>query len=235
MAVFSNDPRAQGLWSRVQMLTLITKNPCPATREQRTDLCLGDNEKRARLGYAGCIKVETVKNDCQDYNRNVIALAATNAELKKYLDDTAKAKADAENRAADIAAEQAILARRRATNASLEKARVDACGLTGDSGLVMNVPEPRRTALLEACQKARVNEANNRFNLSGNIRVTFDEVARERGQSAAAGARAAPGVARALARPSRTPIVRLPRPKPQPRVPKKLVLRAKRVSSAQSA
>jgi hypothetical protein len=235
MAVFSNDPRAQGLWSRVQMLTLITKNPCPDTREQRTDLCLGDNEKRARLGYAGCIKVEIVKNDCQDYKRNVIALAATNAELTKYLNDTAKAKADAENKAADLAAEQAIIARRRAADKSLSDAYNSACRpyLINQQGFQIPGGNPNYNAKTCAdLDKQRI--ATNNFT-SGSANVTFDEIARERGQSAATGARAAPGVARALARPARTPRARLPRPKPQPRVPKKPVLRAKRVSSAQSA
>lgn len=233
MAVFSNDPRAQGLWEQIQGLNLFTASPCPDTREQLTDLCLGNDDMRNRIGYFNCVKRETVKNDCQDYNRYVTAKAEANAALTKYLKDSAKAKADADNKAADFAAEQAILARRRATNASLEKARIDACGVPG-SDLTMNVPEPRRTALLEGCHKARVNEANNRFDLSGNIRVTFDEVARERGQSAAAGAGAASGVARALAQPRRTPKPRLPRPTPQPREPRKPVLRAKRVSSASS-
>lgn len=232
MAVFSNDPRAQALWTRVQMLTRITASPCPDTRQQYVDLCLGDNDKRARLGYQGCIKVETVKNDCQDYNRNVKAKAETSAELEKYLKDTAKAKADAENKAADIAAEQAIIKRRRDNDTALENARREACKYLVDPTVIRNKPQKEQTAIVDGCIKASKDFQNNR---SPSGSVTFDEVARERGQSSATGARAAPGVARALARPSRTPRVRLPRPKPQPRVPKKPVLRAKRVSSAQSA
>ena len=233
MAVFSNDPRAQGLWERTQMLNLVTKDPCPDTRQKITDLCNNDPDKLRRLGYAGCRSVETVKNDCQDYNRNVAAKAETNAALEKYLKDTAKAKADAENKAADIAAEQAILARRRASNTALENARRDACSYLVDPTVIRNKSQKEATAIQEACFKASNDLNKNKFNLESD-RVTFDEVARERGQSAATGAKANPAVARALARPSRTPRVRLSRPKPAPRVPKKPVLRAKRVSSASS-
>lgn len=214
MAVFSNDPRAQSLWDQIQGLNLITASPCPDTRQIITDLCNNDPDKLSRFGYAGCRKVETVKNDCQDYNRNVKAKAETSAELEKYLKDTAKAKADAENKAADLAAEQAILARRRASNTALENARRDACSYIADPTVIMNKPQKEATAIQEGCFKASNDYENNRTFES--TRVTFDEVARERGQSSATGARAAPGVARALAQPARTPKPRLPRPKPAP-------------------
>ena len=181
MAVFSNDPRAQALWDREKMLNLITSKPCPDTREQRTDLCRGDDEKRRRLGYAGCTQVETVKNDCQDYNRNVKAKAQTSADLAKYLKDTAKAKSDEDKKAAEFAAEQAILARRRASNASLESAVKTACVST------MNIGEPRRTAILEACSKAQTNFEKKKISVDNDIRVTFDEVARELSGSKASG------------------------------------------------
>lgn len=234
MAVFSNDPRAQGLWERIQGLNLLTASPCPDTRQKITDLCNNDPDKLRRLGYEGCRRVETVKNDCQDYNRYVQAKADANTALTKYLDDTAKAKAAADNKAADLAAEQAILARRRAADKSLSDAYNSACKpyLINQQGFQIPGGNPNYNAKTCAdLDKQRI--ATNNFT-SGSANVTFDEIARERGQSAATGARAAPGVARALARPARTPRARLPRPKPAPRVPRKPVLRAKRVSSAQS-
>jgi len=197
MAVFSNDPRALQLWNRAQMLNLITASPCQEGKGTGqiaglVDICGTDDKKRERLGYSRCLGNTTV-TDCQDYNRNVKAKAENDAELKKYLNDTAKAKADKDKKAAEFAAEQAILTRRRATNASLEKARGDACNVS-----TMNVPEPRRTAILEACRKAGVNEAKNKFNL-GN-RVTFDEVARELGTSKASGKKPAKLKAKAKAK-----------------------------------
>jgi hypothetical protein len=181
MAVFSNDPRAQALWDREKMLNLITSSPCPDTRQQITDLCNNDPDKLRRLGYAGCRKVETVKNNCQDYDRNVKAKAQASADLAKYLKDTAKAKSDKDKKAAEFAAEQAILARRRASNASLESAVKTACVST------MNVGEPRRTAILEDCFKARTNFEKKKVSVDNDIRVTFDEVARELGTSKASG------------------------------------------------
>lgn len=202
MAVFSNDPRAQALWNREKMLNLITSRPCDEQKQvsRLTDICRGDDDKRRRLGYSGCLKNEFVENDCQDYNRNVKAKAETSAELAKYLKDTAKAKADKDKKEAEFAAEQAILARRRAANASLEKARVAACGVRGDAALVTNVQEPRRTALLEACQKARVNEGKNRVSVDNDVKVTFDEVARELATSKAGGKKPAKLKAKAKAK-----------------------------------
>lgn len=194
MAVFSNDPRAQALWERTQMLNLIAKDPCPDTRQQ--------------------------SNDCQDYNRNVQAKSKTSAELEKYLKDTAKAKADAENKAADIAAEQRILDRRRQQGEAINTS----CSRIQDSSW---------SGEFRAQMDAKCAEGKK--NMPSRLPVTFAEIAAERGQSNLTGARAASGVARALAQPRPTPRPRLPRPTPAPRVPRKPVLRAKRVSSAQSA
>ena len=187
MAVFSNDPRAQALWEKEKMLNLITSSPCPDTRQQITDLCRGDDEKRSRLGYAGCTKVETVKNDCQDYNRNVKAKAQTSADLAKYLKDSAKAKADKDKKAADFAAEQAILARRRDSDKSLSTAYNSACRPVLINQLGFVIPggnpdyNPKTCADLD---KKRI--ATNNFQ-SGNASVTFDEVARELSGSKASG------------------------------------------------
>ena len=194
MAVFSNDPRAQALWDREKMLNLITSSPCPDTRQQITDLCNNDPDKLRRLGYAGCRKVETVKNNCQDYDRNVKAKAQASADLAKYLKDTAKAKADKDKQAAEFAAEQAILTRRRASNASLESAVKTACVST------MNIGEPRRTAILEACSKARTNFEKKKVSVDNDIRVTFDEVARELATSKSGGKKPAKLKAKAKAK-----------------------------------
>ncbi len=183
MAVFSNDPRIQGAWNRVQQLNTLAsaQSQCSPTQERVTDLCRDDDAKRNRLG-AACIKRETITVKCEDYSGPA---GKANQDFQKLLKDTAKEKARIDKQAAEFAAEQAILTRRRATNASLEKARIDACGVPG-SNLTMNVPEPRRTALLAGCHKARVNESKNAFNFEDK-RVTFDEVARELGASKASG------------------------------------------------
>lgn len=187
MAVFSNDPRAQALWKREQMLNLITSSPCPDTREQRTDICRGDDEKRRRLGYAGCTKVEIVKNDCQDYNRNVKAKAETSAELAKYLKDTAKAKADKDRKEKETAAEQAILARRRAADKTLETSYLSACRQYTLNEAGFSKPgnpnyDPKKCAELD---KERI-KGGGAFQ-SGQNPVTFDEVARELATSKASG------------------------------------------------
>ena len=183
MAVFSNDPRAQQLWSRVQKLNRVTATPCKEGKGTGqiaglVDICGTDDKKRERLGYS-CLANTTV-TDCQDYNRNVKAKAQTSAELEKYLKDTAKAKADKDKKAAEVAAEQAILARRRASDASLESAVKTACVST------MNVGEPRRTAILDACSKASENLRKKKSNWESTS-VTFDEVARELATSKASG------------------------------------------------
>lgn len=222
MAVFSNNPRIQGQWQQVQQLNLLASVPCSPTQERVTDLCRYDDDKRRRLG-AACIVRETITVKCEDYAG---AAARAQAELDKLIAADGKAKADAENKAADIAAERAIIERRRANDAALTDAIKAACVYE-----TMNVDRKIVEAKQAACARANENFTKNK---SPSGYVTFDEVARERGQSAATGARAAPGVVRALARPRRTPRVRLPRPKPAPRVPKRPVLRAKRVSSASS-
>ena len=200
MAVFSNDPRAQALWDREKMLNLITSSPCPDTRQQITDLCNNDPDKLRRLGYAGCRKVETVKNNCQDYDRNVKAKAQASSDLAKYLKDSAKAKADKDKKAAEFAAEQAILTRRRDSDKALSTAYSSACKpyLINQQGFQIPGGNPNYNPKTCAdLDKKRI--ATNNFQ-SGNDSVTFDEVARELGTSKSGGKKPAKLKAKAKAK-----------------------------------
>jgi len=196
MAVFSNDPRAQQLWERSQMLNLITSRPCIEGKGTGqiaglVDICGTDDKKRERLGYSRCLGNTTV-TDCQDYNRNVKAKAENNAELQKYLKDTAKAKADKDKKAAELAAEQAILARRRDADKSLSDAYSRACSAGARDAQNRSVD---KTCLeLEKKRIATDNFGTARSN------VTFDEVARELGTSKASGKKPAKLKAKAKAK-----------------------------------
>jgi hypothetical protein len=174
MAVFSNDPRIQGQWQKVQNLNLLAsrQSQCSPTREVVTDLCIGDPEKRRRLGDAGCTNRQTITVKCEDYSG---AAAQANADLNKLIAAAAKTKADADKKAADTAAEQAIIARRRDNDAALTNAQHSACSVS-----VINKSQKENTAIRDACFKASKDLEKNK---SPRGSVTFDEIEREKNKS----------------------------------------------------
>lgn len=226
MAVFSNDPNIQYLWlysqerpsalNRVYHYIRAVPSECRICTAARIDGATKPNGWYWEFSNAPLSG--SIENP--DYTRTVARFDKVDADLKNALAAESKKKIDSDNKAADDAAEQRILDRRKQQRDAISAS----CSRTQDGSW---------SGEFRAQMDAKCAEGKK--NMPSSLPVTFAEIAAERGQSNLTGARAAPGVARALAQPRRTPRPRLPRPKPAPRVPKKPVLRAKRVSSAQSA
>lgn len=226
MAVFSNDPNIQYLWlysqerpsalKRVNHYIKFVPGCPPGDSRCNTSYVRGLPKGWAWIGSMTPIDGGEIH---PYYTDTVARFDKVDADLKNALAAESKKKTDSDNKAADAAAEQRILDRRKQQRDAISAS----CSRTQDGSW---------SGEFRAQMDAKCAEGKK--NMPSNLPVTFAEIAAERGQSNLVGARAAPGVARALAQPRRTPRPRLPRPKPAPRVPKKPVLRAKRVSSASS-
>lgn len=174
MAVFSNDPRIQRLWHEAENLRVLASTSCSPTSEIYKNTCT--EEQMRRLGYAACTKKETVPNDCPDWTKK---LKDAEANLRKAVNEDAKRKADADKKAADTAAEQAILNRRRNNDKTLSAAYIESCrqtiGVDNDTRAVLNPNYNAKTCA--DLDKKRV--ATNNFT-SGQASVTFEEIEREK-------------------------------------------------------